>query len=239
VPNPLVVTLHASAAEAASGSAASVDLLPVTLVPTRGVTAVRLEATAVSTSIEVRIETSTEPSGGLWRALYAQVLAKPTVVDFIAAPCDRYIRASWTLPAAATATFAVTGIAHVVYLGPNDVPLPGETKTTDTQMLWSEILSQSSEADGYLGNAYTLPLESFGSSLSRRVGAIVAYNLLSGIGFQPDGADEMILSNRNDALAWLRMVGEGKIKPPDIVDGTPTVSGRFHARVTSTAARGW
>jgi phage gp36-like protein len=75
-------------------------------------------------------------------------------------------------------------------------------------------------ADGYLTSRYVLPITTWGHDLRLCVCSIAAYHLLSGRGFNPEGADENMRLRFEDAMRWLREVNKGVVTPVGITDSS-------------------
>ena len=112
------------------------------------------------------------------------------------------------------------------------------TEETETAALNAALDSASSEADSYLAKVYTLPLTSWGGALRMHVAAIAAYAVMAARGFDPSGSDDVLRQRRQDALDWLRMLADGELAPPDIVDSTPDTK-EGGAAVVTRPKRGW
>jgi phage gp36-like protein len=90
--------------------------------------------------------------------------------------------------------------------------------STGTAAQDAKLLQASEEIDGFLRDQYQLPLEDWGSDLVQRCCDIAAYRLVCLRGFNPD-ADGLYLENYKQALAWLKLVAEGKVSP-DVIDAS-------------------
>jgi phage gp36-like protein len=236
VPNPLAVTLHASAAESTSGNGAAVDLGTL-----RSAVLLVLEVLSGTGTLTVSLETA-PTAGGPWRSQGAfAAFTAPGHAELAVAPTARYVRAAWTIVTGPW-TFALTGDAHVVYCTPADLAsasLTTKALSTTTQDVQAKAcVDASNEADGYLGSRYTLPLTAWPSDLRRKVAAIAGCDVLTQKGFQPQGSDEMIVMNKRDAVTWLNRVGAGTVSPPGIIDSTPVKRGSA-PRIASYPSRGW
>jgi phage gp36-like protein len=110
---------------------------------------------------------------------------------------------SYATRADLTSTVAAAALTH---------PSTGPTQQD------AKLLAASEEIDGYLRDQYQLPLTSWGSDVVQRTCDIAAYRLVCLRGFNPD-ADGLYLTNYEKALAWLKLVAEGKVSP-DVVDSS-------------------
>lgn len=237
MPNPLDVTLHESAEEAASGSGASVDLGDL-----RQAVGLVLEVLSGAGSLVVTLETA-PTNAGPWRPQTSfAALAGTGHAELACSPVARFVRAAWTITSGGPFTFELRGTAHVVYCTPADLAsatLTVKALSTTTQDVQAKAcIDASNEADGYLASRYTLPLSAWPSDLRRKVAAMAACDVLTQRGFQPQGPDELIVQNRRDAVSWLMRVGAGTISPPGIADSTPAKRGST-PRLTSNPSRGW
>lgn len=106
--------------------------------------------------------------------------------------------------------------------------------------LQREIGAASDEIDGYLRNAFALPLSDWGVDIRRACAVIAGYNALAVRGFNPEG-ETGIVKRYDDTIAWLKMVAKGAIRP-SVTDSTPGhVAGNESggARVVTSTSRGW
>jgi phage gp36-like protein len=130
----------------------------------------------------------------------------------VTAYADRTHLAQWGLPAEA--------------LG--DIP----TATQD-----AALASASELADSYLRARYSLPLASWGNDLRQRVCELAAAQLITTVGFNPQGRDEAILLRAQAAERWLRMVSE-RVVHPNVSEASAAPSA-FTPFVMSDTPRGW
>lgn len=88
------------------------------------------------------------------------------------------------------------------------------------------IAGASAEADDYLRDQYTLPLQTNGSaSLTIHVANIAVYRLMVGRGYNPEaGGDPGIRDRYKDAIDWLKLVAAGKVTP-NVTDSAPETTG--------------
>lgn len=224
--NPLAVTLQASAEVSASASGAAVDIGAL-----RSCLKLRLELSAIAgttPALAVKIETAPATTGPWQKVADFPTLLAASAKDQVFADCRRYVRATWTLSGGTpTATFGVSGDAHVLYAKVADVGVhaiqPEAIKSVSAAEQAACCLAATDEADGYLGGGKTLPLTAWGDDLTMQVAQIAAFRVLKRRGFQPDGSDDLIVKGRDDAISWLRGVGRGDIEPPGMIDSTPEV----------------
>ncbi len=106
----------------------------------------------------------------------------------------------------------------------------------------AQLEATSRMADGYLGNAFPLPLTAWSDELRAAVCKIAVFELLSTRGYDPArGADEIVRLRHDDAMRWLREVHAGKVRPVGMV-GTATdtdPSPRRRSHLVVQADRGW
>lgn len=221
----LAITLHADGAETANGSSVAVDIGAL-----RSCVKATLVVSAISAgaSIEVAVETSTSATGPWSRVGGFVALTIPKAVDCVVADCRRYVRVSWTLTGTTpSATFAASGEAHVLYATLRDIEIHGISKQAiglvPAEERTEHALAATGEAEGYLAGGYKLPLVAWSTELRRQVAQLAVYAIMSRRGFQPQGTDELIVKNRDDAISWLSKVNRGLLQPPGIVDSTPEV----------------
>lgn len=236
MPNPIAVTLHASAAEAGSGQAAASDLGEL-----RNACELVLEVLSGTGSLVVTLETAPSSSGP-WRSQGAfPAFTAPGRAELAFAATGRFVRAAWTIVTGPW-QFDLRGLGHVIYVTPQD--LAGSSLTTKALENVSQdvkaraCIAASDEADGYLASRYTLPLLQWPSDFRRKVGHVAGYEVLKQKGFQPQGSDEVVLLERDNAVKWLVRVSSGSVSPPGIVDSTPLKRGSA-PRIASYPSRGW
>jgi phage gp36-like protein len=244
VPNPSPVSLHASGAETTSNAGTALDLGTL-----RQALRLRLDVSAVAnlgtSPFKVFVETG-PTSAGPWKNLggYAPVMQGATYQWLAFAPCERFVRARWELPSSGSpsATFELGGDALVVYALLDDVDRYGLKKDAWGKATVSDVVLQliaaSDEADGYINNAFTLPLTAWGSDLRMHVARLASVTLIENRGLKPDGNDALFRLWRDDAVGWLKRIGQGQLTPPGFVDSTPEVYDAG-AYVVSEPARGW
>lgn len=236
MPNPIAITLRASAAATAGGTGTSVDLGDRTYVQ------LTLDVTAFTTGpLVVYVDTSL--LGGEWVAAGQFEAVGGVVNRTLTVPAaGRWLRVRWTL-SAGSVTFAVTGTAHQLYALPADVTRYGVPAAALDGVPLTAVadacLSASDEAAGYLSSAYTLPLTAWDIGTRKHVSAMAAYDLMRFRGYDPDsGKDELLQRGRDQAVQWLNRIADGKLRPVGIVDSTPTVA-EPEVYVESAASRGW
>ncbi len=93
----------------------------------------------------------------------------------------------------------------------------------------AQLEAASAEADDYLRRQYQLPITSWSVSLSKHVVAIAAYNIMTVLGFNPEGEDNNFKSRAQMAYEYLRDVRAGRADigagdtTPDYDEAAPEV----------------
>lgn len=225
----LAIELHTLTEEAASGESAAVDIGE-----RRSAARLTIRRTTLSGTLTVTVETAASESGP-WRPV-AQFASKLTIH---VAGLMRYLRVSWVV--VTPVEFQVTGEAHTVYATTDQIELPEDVLDGMLDDEKAEAcITASNECEDYLSSAYTMPLVAWeSSSLKQKAGLIAAWNVVGKRGIRADGADELVLTQRNHAMSWLKDIKRGTLRPPGIVDSTPTRS-EVGPRVKSrNCSRGW
>jgi phage gp36-like protein len=234
----LAIDLHALATETASGTGASVDIgahrscLKLDLL---------IESMA-GTKLECTVQHAGSAAGpwetlGPLPAVTAAVTRSALFVNV-----KQFVRLSWVLTGA-DAKFRVSGEAHALFASPTDVEKYAFPDATFAKLKAKDIaeccLAGTDEAASYFVETAFGPLTKWGEAMTMQVAYMVGYHLMGRRGFQPQGSDDVIVKRYDDAIKWLRMIGKGEIRPPALVDGTPTKF-KNAARVTSRSSdRGW
>lgn len=240
---PLAIAPHPLAAETApTGQGAPVDIGA-----SRSAVKLALELTAISgagESLVVSIQTSADGVTG-WRTVDSwSALTAVDKVQLCAADLSRWVRISWALAGTSpSATFVVSGNAHQLFLQIADVTLselPAKAITSVPKNVQANaLIVASADGETAMASCFTLPIVTMTSvDVMQRLAQIAAYHIMKYRGFQPQGADELIVKAYDDAQAWLLRMSQAKIRPPGITDSAPTVYEGGAAVVTS-ASRGW
>jgi phage gp36-like protein len=241
MPNPLILELHASAPETASGTGLAIDLADRSLIQ------LTLEVTAfagTSPTLSVVIENSLT---GLDWSVVAQFapLAAIATKTLVVPESMRFMRARWAIGGSVSpsVTFLLTGTANQLYALPSDIVrygLPASAlEGIPAAVLADFCLAASEEASGYLASAYTLPLANWGTDLRKHVARMVAYDVMSWRGYDPDsGKDDLLSKNRDMAIEWLNRVANGKLRPIGVEDATPLIA-EEEIYIDSAPSRGW
>lgn len=145
-----------------------------------------------------------------------------------AANVEATIEADLVQVYASVADFAASGLQTGAF---EDVP--------QSQVL-AALEGASRLVDDYISARATLPLVVFANaSLRRAVVVIATYDLLSSIGFNPEGADENFRLRYLDIIRWLTDIRDGGAPlPGGIQDSTPDAPEGI-PDVFSDEARGW
>jgi phage gp36-like protein len=247
VANPKAITLHAAGAETITGTGAAVD---VEAIRSPGAVRLQLDVTAVAgtlPTLTVTIETS--PSGGAsgWRALgsFTVFTAAANFPRKTFAETERYVRASWVITGSAgqSFTFSLLGEAHQLYCAPSDISryaLPSAALASVAADVQADAcLRATDDAEAGIAGGYTMPITAWPEALRGRVADVAAFYAMKYRGFNPEGSDELIVKANDDAQAWFKAVGQGRIKPPGLVDSSPTVFEAASHVVVSAVRRGW
>jgi len=248
MPNPLALTLQASAAQGTNGVSATFDLLATAFAADqlpRRIAELLIEVTAVSgtePTLNVTIETSPTPTS--WQPVLSfQEFDAVGFQRLKFGPLERYMRASWVLGGTTPSfTFQITGYAHVVYADHGNFYLHGLPRvavpdpTDPVDLLSGCLLAASSDANAQIPRAHTLPLkEPYPDSLKQRVCHIAAWQFLLQRGVDPEQHKET--ERRHDrAVEWFDALGSGT--QPDWVDDSPDTYDAG-AYMSTRPRRGW
>ena len=245
--SPLAASLKALGASTASGTGTALDLLSDSTGagPVRKALKLALDVRAVSgtsnPSLKVEIETS--PDDATWRLLRSATLTAAGLTEMVIGGAMRYMRARWTITGTDPSfTWSLTGEAHVVYCEPRDlisenVPALALEGIPEEQR-WRACLTASSDADGYLGNAYTLPILAWDDATRGKVAELAVPKLFRARGCDPAGSDKVVFDTEAAAIKWFSRLADGKLSP-GIVDSTEEVFEGGSVVVSSGSPRGW
>jgi len=205
------ITLHALAAEIASGAGAGFDI------DTRTAVKLSLYVSELTGSFTVYVDTS--PNNTAWRALggFTTVSAAPAVQQLSFDRCERYVRARWTL--GTTATFSLGGQAHQLFATRGDLSteLPSAALAQAGDSVIADALIRGScDIEDALGTRYPLPITKVPESVTQRNAQISAYLILKRNGFAGGGIDELVVKSYDDARSWLKDVRDSKLEPAGI-----------------------
>lgn len=103
------------------------------------------------------------------------------------------------------------------YCNPTDVNVPG--LTSDQKLPF--IVEASGEADSYVQKRKKLPLISWGADLKGATRRMSRYYAFGDRGFDPSNpADQAVVKQYTDAIAWLKQVASGEAELVDCVDSS-------------------
>lgn len=205
------VILYEAAAVIADGEGDAVDIGALHSL-LRGVFTV----TVVTGTGDVRFIIETSPDGLTgWREVFDFSARGATTHEFTVDELDRYARVAWELEGPTAVSFSATAESHLLYATRRDLKLKslsGEVlDSADSQAVAEALLSASGEAEDALNAQYSLPITTWPDSLRARCASIAKYKFFDREGFAPQGIDELIVKNYDDALSWLRAVSTRKI----------------------------
>jgi len=79
----------------------------------------------------------------------------------------------------------------------------------------------NSKIDSYIGAKFHLPLVSWGADLNGAAVSMAAFGMIAFRGFDPEDPGDVVFKERRDnALAWLDLIGKGEVTPV-VVDSAP------------------
>lgn len=200
-----------------------------------------LSVTAFSgTTAAFSLETS--PDGTAWRTVGAwDAVTEEGESTRVFGGLSSFVRVAYVVPGSAEvaieadlvqvyatiADFGLSGLATGAFTG---IALP---------QIWAALEGASRLIDDYLSARVGLPLVVFANASLRRATCVIAtYDLLSTIGYNPEGDSENFRLRYLDILKWLAEIRDGDAPlPGGIVDSTPVLEGA--PEVVSDEARGW
>jgi hypothetical protein len=238
VPNVLPIVLHANAQQAIDGTGPAVEITSIRKLVTLRIDVSDLSADSAP-SLTLYIECSRD--GNNWRALKTLApITKVSMVETAVAGCDANVRVRWTV--VGSATFEVSGEAHTIYAGPEDIVKYGIPAAAIAGVSEDEkalkLLAASSRADDDLAGAYTLPMTAWSESLRMYVAQMAGWLIVKSRGADPNGRDASLANANTEAERWLRSVGDGTRRPVGMLDASPT-SVETSAYVQTRITRGW
>jgi phage gp36-like protein len=220
--NPTPIELLSVQELTTSGSGTAVDIGTI-----RTAARLRVVISAITGSQVLRVQTSADGSTN-WRTVAERVFETndPGAYDWPIVGLDRYVRLTWAI--SGSATLGVSGQAHVVYCDPVDFTrygLPdGATEGVEVSIIADACLAATDEADGYIAGAYVLPLTAWDEALRKHCTKLAVWTVMTRRGFDPEqGPDKILKVDYDNAIAWLKRLQDGKLRPPGIVDSTPQV----------------
>ncbi len=221
MPERLEVTLSPAAAVSANDTSETVDLGSRRRAVLLPVVATSFTGTG---SVRVFLETSKDQSS--WRSVQVEDFSAGIPERALSGfDLDRHVRLRWEVAGTASVTLVAVGSAHTIYATPTQLGrLGAPTRSFEEVSAYEQLeacVAASEEADGYIGNAYRLPLTSWGLDLTKHVAALAVELIFCSRGIDPDGPDAVVLDRRNRAVQWLDRLGQGRLSPPDLIDSTP------------------
>lgn len=218
--NALAVELAALGERLATDNGASSDIS--TLRTAAKIRARLVAHTGDRAALELRVETSDDDTN--WRKAWS-CKGNAGPIEVHVGDLSRYVRAAWTLEAAITsATFSINIEAHQLFatkadLFASEIPKKAIESVGD-DAIYKALISSSSDAEDILASSNAMPLTTWPESLTERVCAIACFRVMKRRGFQPEGADELIIQGKTDAEKWLKDVAAGRIRPPGLTPAT-------------------
>lgn len=178
--------------------------------------------TGTRSALELLVESSDDQAN--WRKAWSSQ-GNINGIELHVGQLGRYVRAAWTFGVGVTAaTFSIFGEAHQVFATKADLfagDIPKEAfGSCDDDWVYKALISASCDAEDALAASNALPLTRWPSSLTQRVTAIATFLVMKRRGFQPEGADELIVKAHDDAQKWLKDVAAGRIRPPGLAPAT-------------------
>lgn len=232
-----MITLLPLATYTASGTGASV--------PTDVYRAIRasLSVTAFSgTAATFSLETSAD--GVAWRTVGTwDAVTEEGESARVFGGLSSLVRVSY-VAGASSVEAAIEADLVQVYATPSDFAAMGLSngafEDVPQSQIWSVLEGASRLIDDYLAARATMPLVVFANASLRRAAVVIAtYDLLSSIGFNPEGADENFRLRYLDIIKWLEAIAAGDLPlPGGIQDSTPSTPEGL-PDVSSDEARGW
>lgn len=92
---------------------------------------------------------------------------------------------------------------------------------TDAE-IQAELSAMYMLINGYICNAYSLPLTAWSEDLKRIEIDLAAYNLLGGVGFQPEANRDPVTERYASAMKRLREIAKGEYHLQGIADSSTT-----------------
>jgi len=124
------------------------------------------------------------------------------------------------------------------YATPEDLTQHGLPAAVLERFPWEQqqaaLEAASATVEGYLRCKYQVPLVQWGLDIRRVVCVLAAYDLMTTLGYNPEGSDTHLRLRTEDALRWLKQVSEGVVTLQ--VDSH---TARPVPRVQSGRLRGW
>lgn len=202
-----------------------------------------LSVTAYSgpTAAQFTLETSSDGAAwrtvGVWDAVTGEGESSRVFAGLLP-----FVRVAYAV-GAGTVEASIEAEAVQVYATVGDFTASG-LQTGAFESIGQDVILAALEGasrlvDDYLAARTTLPLVVFASASLRRAVVIIAvYDLLSTIGYNPEGDSENFRLRYLDIIKWLTDIRDnGAPLPPGIVDSTTAIEGT--PEVYSDCPRGW
>lgn len=205
------VTLYAGPSVVANGNGDTVDIHELhTLL--RGT--IKIGALSGTGRVVFSLETSQDGLSD-WRSAFRIDSSRVSAPEFIVDELERYCRLAWTLTGLTSVSFSCEAESHVLYATRRDMNWKSLSSTVtddvDTRVIAEALLSASGDAEDALNAQYSLPISTWPDSLKIRCAQLAKYRFFGRAGFQPQGVDELLVKDYDDALMWFRSVATRKI----------------------------
>lgn len=215
--NAQSVELHAQGEETSTGTGPVVEIGE-----TRSAARLTLRALSGTGALFVSVQTSPDGTNG-WRdvAAFDSVEQYPRKQLLHMDDLDAFIRVSWELDGS-DATFTVNGRAHTLFALQEDLEgeLPQQLinhKKVTNDLRSMKLMMASTHAEAAIHAANPIPLTSWDLDLTQKVAVIAAFEVMTHIGFVPQGTDEIIVMKWKAATKYFDRIRERKEKPPGFV----------------------
>lgn len=226
--NALSVELHPQGNEVASGSGPVVEIGEA-----RSAARLTLRTLSGAGDLFVKVETSPDGLAG-WRqvAAFDNVEQHPRKQLIHMDDLDPFMRVSWVLDGGGNATFIVSGRAHTLFALQEDVhgELPAAfLKKATNDLMAEKLMKASTHAESAAYAANPIPLTSWDLDFTQHVAMLAAFEIMTFLGFVPQGTDEIIVMKWKAARKYFEGIRNRKEKPPGLepaaFDDTQTSSG--------------
>ena len=230
------IVLRALLEALASGSGTAIDIGSG-----RTAAEIELRCTACSGSFTASIETSPDGTTG-WRLVKKlDALNGPEVKYYVLGKLDRWVRVTWVLSAAGSATFEVFGTAHQLYAEVRHLALTKEAleraERREPGKVVRSLIEATGEAEIALGSKNDTPLTAVPVALRGHVASIAQLLIIVGNN-QGAGVDELIAKSCDESRKWLKGLRSGG---NSLASGTPEMQPRPKraVRISTSPSRGW
>lgn len=194
------------------------------------------------TAAQFTLETSAD--GSAWRTVGAwDAVTEKGESARVFAGLLSFVRVAYAV-GAGTVGASIEAEAVQVYATVGDFNASGlqasALEGVSQQMILAALEGASRLVDDYLSARTTLPLVVFASaSLRRAVVVIAVYDLLSTIGYNPEGDNTNYRDRYLDIIKWLTAIRDsGAPLPSGIIDSSPAIN-EGSPDVESDLLRGW